>query len=401
MKICLINNTYNSKRVSGSKRIVEILKKGLEERGEDVFVITTKKKNFFLKNSYSYKDNIYYFSSFFSQLDRIPKVLRLFWHICDLFDFKTAYRIKKIIKKEKTDLVITHNLKGLSYLLPFFLKSKKIKHIHYLHDIQLIHPSGLLIFNKEYYILKSFFARIYARIVSFLFFYVDVVISPSKWLLELHENFNFFDKSLKVNLENPIVLDRDKKDRDKFVKNPRQFSFLFVGQLDFYKGIFFLLDNFGKILDKWENEIEIKLDIIGDGAGMQKVKQILESQNLDKNIFLHGILDNEKVQEKMQKADLLVIPSLCYENSPTVIYEAINQKLPVLATKLGGNIELIESLGGFLYEANSSSDFLDMVDKILEKRDNLMQNSEISYQKITAYSLSNYLNKLFSLIKND
>jgi len=44
----------------------------------------------------------------------------------------------------------------------------------------------------------------------------------------------------------------------------------------------------------------------------------------------------------ISEADCVIAPSLCYENAPTVILEAMSQNVPVIASCLGGVGELIK-----------------------------------------------------------
>jgi glycosyltransferase involved in cell wall biosynthesis len=44
----------------------------------------------------------------------------------------------------------------------------------------------------------------------------------------------------------------------------------------------------------------------------------------------------------MEDSDLLLTPSLWFENSPLVVYQALHLGLPVMASRMGGLPELIE-----------------------------------------------------------
>jgi hypothetical protein len=189
MKICLINNSYKPFNRGGADRIVEITENLLKKGGHEVFVISTKPDN---KNKALDKNN-YYLKSNFLNLHKIPVFLRLFWHIWDMLDFVTGYKIKEILKKEEPDVVWTHNTKGLTFLLPKIIKNLKIKHVHTLHDMQLIHPSGLMYIEKENTI-DSIHAKIYQTINRFLFNSPDIIISPSNWLLNAHKEKKIFFK---------------------------------------------------------------------------------------------------------------------------------------------------------------------------------------------------------------
>jgi glycosyltransferase involved in cell wall biosynthesis len=86
------------------------------------------------------------------------------------------------------------------------------------------------------------------------------------------------------------------------------------------------------------------------------------------NIKFYGELPSVKVFEVMRQSHLLVVPSLS-ENSPNVIAEAQLLGLPVLASNVGGNSELIEhGVTGFLTEPDEVSIGL-MLMNLLEKPD--------------------------------
>ncbi len=59
-----------------------------------------------------------------------------------------------------------------------------------------------------------------------------------------------------------------------------------------------------------------------------------------------GPFPHARVAEVLAETDVLIVPSLCYENTPLVIYEALASGTPVIATAEGGMRELIEDLGG-------------------------------------------------------
>jgi len=149
------------------------------------------------------------------------------------------------LQEEKPDLVITHNLQGVGYLIPGLLRRMKIKHIHTLHDIQLLHPSGLMFWGKEK-LLSSPHAKIYQTLMRFLFGSPAAVISPSQWLLNEHEKRGFFKKSKKIVLPNCFPNPEFKAQGARVEKNI--FTFLYVGLLEEHKWVKFLVEAFIKFL---------------------------------------------------------------------------------------------------------------------------------------------------------
>jgi len=63
-----------------------------------------------------------------------------------------------------------------------------------------------------------------------------------------------------------------------------------------------------------------------------------------------GPFDNQEIARVLDEIDVLIVPSLWYENTPTIIYEALAHGTPVLGSDQGGVKELVELYaGGWLY----------------------------------------------------
>ncbi|MDO9399616.1 MAG: glycosyltransferase, partial [bacterium] len=328
MKVCLINNLYKPYIRGGAEVIVELIAQGLLSKNIEVVVISTRPffSNVVIKNDLYVKN--YYLPSNYYNLGKMPTFFRLFWHFFDLFNFFICNKIKDILIKEQPEIVITHNLKGLSFLLPRAIRKLKIKHLHYIHDIQLIHPSGLMIYGQEQQ-NEKFFAKIYQVICCKLFGSPDVIISPSKWLLDYHLQKKFFINSKKIVLANPAPILTSNLSDKEFIKD-NIFRFLYVGQIEDHKGIIFLVDAFKELIKK--NKQNIKLTIIGDGSKLVVIKKIADN----KYVNILGKIKREEIFKYFAQANCLIVPSLCYENSPTVIYEAFSIGLPIIASKIGG-----------------------------------------------------------------
>ena len=342
MKIGILNSLYPPYHRGGAEIVASIMVSDLEKLGHEVFVISTSPQEYYQEN------NVYYLKSKYYHLNQIPTPLRIFWHIHNLFGCKQKHKVKRIIKKEKPDLIITHNLMGLGLQLPKLFKAKKIKHFHIIHDIQLLHPSGLMFYQKEN-IINSLLAKQYQKITRKLLGSPAVVICPSHWLLKLHEQKGFFPKSVKKTIPNPI-----KNNYQTNHKERNRTEFLSVGLVSKHKGMDVLIKAFNKLP-------KLKLTIVGDGDYLTEAKEMANN-----NITFLGRLDNTKVQELMLEKSALIVPSLCYENSPTIIYEAVASKLPVIGSNLAGVAELINHYGGLLFKPGSANDLVEKIEYFLD-----------------------------------
>ena len=392
MKICLINNLYKPYNRGGAEQIAELQAEGLAQAGHEVFIISTKplfanRKPLFANRKSYYLPGLYY------NLNKIPKILRLLWHLVDMFDIGNYLKTKSILKKEKPDIVITHNLKGLSYLIPRAIKCLKLKHIHVLHDIQLLHPSGLMLCGEEKR-LDGFLAKIYISLCRYLFGSPTIIISPSKWLMKLHEEKNFFSQSRKIILPNPAPHPFDSPLLDKKEVRGEIFRFLYVGQIEKHKGILFLIKSFSILCQNF-GRCGFELVIAGKGSKLKKVEQLAKP---NKYIKFLGWKQKEETGELMKSADCLIVPSLCYENSPTVIYEAAATGLPVMAARLGGTPELIHGLGGILFKVGNEGDLMHQMKWAMEHPELLRKIGEKSRRGIKRFSLKFYIKKLISIL---
>jgi len=274
----------------------------------------------------------YYLNSLFPSLSKLPIFFRLFWHLSDIFGYQKAGQVIEILKKEKPDLVITHNLKGLGMVTARAIQEMKIRHVHVLHDIQLLHPSGLMYWSKEY-IVKSLGSLLYTKMTKYALGKPNLVITPSRWLLSLHLQHGFFKDTKTKYLLNPYS-EQQKTKNNQENNQTNSINFLCVGQLAKHKGIDLLLSAFTNLLPN----LNANLQIVGIG---ELEHQVRETSLKHERIQYLGKLPNEEVLKLMRKVNCLIIPSLVYENSPTVILEALRNNLPIIGSDLGGISELL------------------------------------------------------------
>jgi len=322
MKICLINNLYGPQARGGAEKVIKNLAQYLVKENHEVVVIAGRWQKKISEEQLS-GVRVIYVPSQYELLAKWSKIRKLFFHIFGFFNIKGALRIKKIINKNNFDLVWTNNLVGLNLLsLAALGQTKKI---HTFHDLQLLHPSGLMFYQHEN-ILNSLSARIYQFFSRSVFPSEALGIFPSNWLKEMHAKYKILPKNNLV-LNNPTnnqILNNKKISHEEFI-------FLYAGQIEEHKGVDLLIKAFTKA-----NLEKAKLIIAGDGSLLKE----LQENNLNKNITFLGRV--EKIPDLMLKADCLVIPSICYENMPMVLIEAKEANLAIIGSNLGG---LAEALG--------------------------------------------------------
>ncbi len=119
-------------------------------------------------------------------------------------------------------------------------------------------------------------------------------------------------------------------------------GFLFVGRLSPEKGI--------TTLQSAAKLEPFRINVIGDGPARDSLRNI-------PGLACVGRLPSQEVQRYMWGAEALVMPSTWYEGFPMVIVEAFAAGLPVIASRLGSMLELIEEGStGLLFEAGNGKD---------------------------------------------
>ena len=377
MKICLISNLYPPYNRGGAEQVVKNTVEGLLSRGHQVVVVTARplggsdplsvsplsggdentppdKPACPVGREGQGRSRVYRFfpwNLFFYGHDyKYPAVIRFFWHIFDVFNIHSFFKVRAILKKEKPDVVHTHNLKGLGYLIPLAIRSLGLRHAHTLHDVQLVEPSGIIIKGEENsWRYNGWPVKFYTNINRRLFGSPQVVISPSKFLMEFYEKRGFFSQSKKIILPNPVIGIRNKESgiRNESV---RGLNFLYLGQVEQHKGVFILIEAF-KILNSKLVIHNSKLQIVGTGSKLVEAKKLAADCP---QIVFHGKAERGELPGIFNQADVVVVPSLCYENSPTVIFESFSFGVPVLASSIEGVAELIhDNENGWTFEAGN------------------------------------------------
>ena len=347
MKIGVFNNLYEPYSRGGAEKIAALIVRELADLNHQVFTVSTCPQK-----SHQVDQNHYLKSAYYT-LNNWPIIFRWFWQLSNLFNIHKYYQIKKIIAEQKPEIIITNNLMGLGLLIPRLLKNKGVKQIHILHDIQLLHPSGLIYFGQEKKI-TSLGARIYQFLTKKLFASPQLIVSPSAWLLNLHTQNNFFTKSEKIIKPNPQPTKTSiNPNLNEKIDTDKKFNLLYVGQIETHKGILLLLQAFNEL-----NNPLLNLIIVGDGSKLKAIKKMTAD---NQQIKFLGRQNETEILDLMASSQALIVPSLCYENSPTVIYEAAANNLPTIAANLGGIPELINKFGGLLFAPNNPQDLKDKI----------------------------------------
>lgn len=133
---------------------------------------------------------------------------------------------------------------------------------------------------------------------------------------------------------------------------------LFVGRLARQKGVDVLLEALAKIA-----ALPWRLTIAGDGPERAALAEQAARLGLAKRVHFRGWVQREELPELYRSADVFVFPSHD-EGMPNVVLEAMASGLPIVATQVPGNDELVRE-NGRLVPAGDPSSFAEALAPLL------------------------------------
>lgn len=335
MKVLVISNLYGTAARGGAEVVARRQVEEYTNQGDEVIVFTSAKKISPSIKKDPYEPEVFTYSSVnivsYYNLPKINIGLRLIWHIIDTLNPQSYLAVKKWLKQIKPDLIISNNLKGLGLTTALALRKSGIQWQHVCHDVQLIIPSGLLLWGREG-MVNSLVYRIYRSICRKLFGSPTIVRFPSRWLRETHEKFNFFVNSNKQVQNQPDLKAGNNAIRERITES----KFLYAGQIEEHKGAVWLINNWPVIKKEFAGAA---LTMAGAGTLLDKLKHQTKD---DISIRWLGNLNQDDLRQLMGQSSVLIVPSICYENAPNVIFEAKQMGLPVVASRIGGIPEFVD-----------------------------------------------------------
>lgn len=192
-----------------------------------------------------------------------------------------------------------------------------------------------------------------------------------------------------VDLRHFQPVDRQKA-RQETNLPPASFVLLFVGRLEWRKGIGTLISA-AKLL---KNEIKnLRVIIVGGKIyGKQKnlkdfkeYERLLEKakeEKIENLIHFTGRVDDGRLPFFYSAADLLIIPSY-YEPFGLVALEGMACKTPIIASRVGGLATIVQdNLNGLLFQPRNPLDLKEKVLKLFKSKDTIESLRENAYNKI-------------------
>jgi glycosyltransferase involved in cell wall biosynthesis len=148
-------------------------------------------------------------------------------------------------------------------------------------------------------------------------------------------------------------------------KSPQQpFRVGFIGTLAKHKGCHLLINAF-KALPIGHAMLKIYGSVEDFPDYSNNLKMLAENRD---DINFCGTFHNSKIAEVLADLDVLVVPSLWYENTPLVIYSALAAHCPVIASNFPSISEVVcNQVNGLLFEAGNVEALTNQLSRLIDE----------------------------------
>ncbi|MDP6539014.1 MAG: glycosyltransferase [Planctomycetota bacterium] len=180
----------------------------------------------------------------------------------------------------------------------------------------------------------------------------DLRISPSRFLRSKHVESAGFDPHTFLFSDNGMRTDHVRA-LEKTPDPEGRVRFGFVGSLVWYKG-----DEVMVRAMQLLRGTRAVLNVYGDFRPEEDRHHAELARRAEgAPVVFKGRFDNARLSEVYAEIDVLVVPSIWFENSPITIHEAFLTRTPVLASDIGGMAEFVrDGVDGLHFEVGNPED---------------------------------------------
>ncbi|MEG8988774.1 glycosyltransferase [Ignavibacteria bacterium 4148-Me] len=373
MKVLLV---ITKSEIGGAQVFVLNLAKSLKKLGVDVHVAAGE-GNFLFNELTKYDIPHFYLNS----LKRDISIFNALYFIFDLY---------KLLKKNDFDIIHLNSTNTLLGTLSAHLLKKRPKIIFTFHGLSLLDKNYKS--NPILKLLSKFYFKLLIRLIDKSIFVSQLNYNEAKKYKLVDAGEIVYNGLCESELS---FLARE--DAIKFFSTKCNFdlsNFFLIGsagRLSYPKNYEFLILNYIKIKKAIP---ESKVIIIGDGPNFNLYQKMIKKLGIENDFFLVGGIKNS--YKYIKAFDVFTLPS-CYEGLSISLIEAIFAEIPILASDVGGNREIVNDNYDQLYQLDNIEEYISKLIKI--------KNNKSQYQKYNAnmknrFSLKDMADKYYRVYQN-
>lgn len=188
----------------------------------------------------------------------------------------------------------------------------------------------------------------------------DKVISVGK----KYTNYANINKNISI-IPNGVDIQRFEAVTD--VVKANFFKVIFVGRLDWVKGITTLIKAAKILKDKHSSILKkkgLQFHLVGYGFEVDRYEREVSRLKLNNLIFFRGQITGSDLIREYKSSHLFILPSIC-EGQPITILEAMTARLPVLTTYAADNSDIVTHETGWKIEEKDPQLLADKLSEIM------------------------------------
>ena len=336
MKVLLIGTMYPPYVFGGAEKAIATLAEALVRNGHDIVVLTlhpgaserVEDRNG-LRIYHLPLDNVYWP---FAEETKPSWLLRLAWHFHEMWNWKAAARVGRILDLENPDVVHTHNIIGFSVAVWYAVKRRRIRLIHTLHDYYMLCPRTTLYRRGKSCESRCLDCRLLTANRRAASRCPDEIVSVSRFTLDRHRRAGLFG-NVASRVSYNIQTTNDEMIPGAVTSTTSEvLRFGFIGRLQPEKGIEILLQATRRLVrPEWRLKIA--------GQGTEAYIGHLRRKYTDERIEWLGFAP---ASEFYPQVDVVVIPSQWDEPLAYVCVESLHEGKPLICARVGGLPEIAQ-----------------------------------------------------------
>ena len=343
MKVLYVNALYPPHIGGGAEVVLAGMVRGFRARGQDAVVLTTHGGAGVLREQVDgvpvYRmgnKNIYWQ---FPQREHSASA-RTLWHAMDSYNLPAGRQAGALIDEIRPELIVCHNLPGLSVSIWAQAEQRGIPVVQVLHDYYTLCPKVTMFRDGRPCAEPCGSCGLFRLPHRHASKAVAAVVGVSRAILDTHLSRGMFaDARIQAVVHNarslPLPPERD---------SGAPFTFGFIGGLTDVKGVDLLAQAFAAVARVSQRPMRLLIAGAGKDEEVARLRRSYESAQI-------SFVGHVSPFDFFPQLDVSVVPSLWNDPFPGVVYEALGMGVPVIGARRGGIPEIVRhEHNGLLFE---------------------------------------------------
>lgn len=288
-----------------------------------------------------------------------------------------SYRMKDLIKSKKIFKIVHKSLFSFlikTGLIKNYIKKKRKLIIENNYDCEIAFSDGFATlftafgetdkkicwFHSDYNVHN--YSPRYTKILKVALDLYSNIVGVSEEVSKSIKEIYSLEKVPEtiINIQDFDKVKKLSNEEMKVKYDPEYINIVSVGRLEAQKAYLRYVDVHNKLI---KDNYKTRFYLIGDGSEYSEISEKIDNFNLNSSFILLGY--NNNPFPYIKNADLFVLPSI-FEGMPTVVFESMALKTPVLSTKVSGINYLLGSNKYGIIVENSEDGLYSGLKKILD-----------------------------------